>query len=192
MHEDCWKGRNEVILLNINAGLGISSLLAASLGPIAVLALGLASDPVPSTDLVQKTQLGGYEVPADNTIARSTVLLELLDGIDTHRCTGVIVDPLFVLTAGHCLYKDGLTINVKFGSGGRKGFTDEVTALNYKGVHVGNPLDSDSRDLWVGGYLRYDERRISLSLEDWLEDSSSNTPTETKRCLKRYLTTSDS
>jgi hypothetical protein len=126
-----------------------------------------------SSCLQQETVLGGSFVDRGNPIASSTVFIEMLEpnGEKLGECSGVIIGRAFILTAGHCLPRRNMSVNVGFGLGGKAGFKHAIRSslyysskaeqeVNEKGPE-GPEQDSPSHE-----YLDFDKdgRRVFLEV----------------------------
>lgn len=78
-----------------------------------------------------------------------------------YHCTGVLIANDIVLTAGHCLPSNNLSIGVWFGLGGTAGFTNRTQAIAYRSVFNSqffkSKSSSNNGDFWIDGKLNIDE-----------------------------------
>jgi hypothetical protein len=128
------------------------------------------------------TILGGKSVEAGTMVASHTVALEIrsAEGEMIGTCSGVIIDPKVILTAGHCLTREGLRVRVKFGLGGKAGFLSEAESALYvsskipvkskipiKSKKRGEPsTDPLPKSPWENGELTFDPKLRSEILAD--------------------------
>jgi hypothetical protein len=114
-----------------------------------------------------RTVIGGVLAQPGNSFAPYIVEIDTLNGegkVDG-QCTGVIIDPKVILTAGHCLPEKGLGARVRFGLGGSRGYIKSVTSRLYVSSYEEWPTgtveqqeEEQGNELWVNGNLRYDRQ----------------------------------
>ncbi len=89
-----------------------------------------------------------------------TVALESvnLDGSVSGTCTGVIIAKDIVLSAGHCFKRSTAAVRVKFGLGGKAGFTDTIVSKKFLWSQPDAYLEPGTGPgLWADGKLTQDE-----------------------------------
>ena len=82
---------------------------------------------------------------------------------DKKICTGVLIANDIVLTAGHCLTANDHKILIKFGLGGKSGYTNIIESQIYKSVFSSATIlskTSTNSDNWINGKLN-----INLDLQ---------------------------
>jgi hypothetical protein len=112
--------------------------------------------------------MGGSLATANSRVARFTVMLQMFDRSNKPlgRCTGSIVGPDLVLSAGHCLGHGVAYVKVKFGLGGDADFQHEMQSRNFRWVN--SRADDDDPSPWVNGYLTYD-RSYYRDIRDYFQ-----------------------
>jgi hypothetical protein len=102
-------------------------------------------------------------VKGDSPVASQTVFLKIFESAEKKkgsRCSGVIIAPKLILTAGHCLKYRGLIIDVHFGLGGSNGFKEVIQSKTYVSskIAAGEANNSETAvDPFTDGFLAYNE-----------------------------------
>jgi len=109
-----------------------------------------------------KTILNGKLETNKDATPSYTVQLRIYGGKQPeYYCTGVLIANDIVLTAGHCLPSNNLSIGVWFGLGGSAGFTNRTQAIAYRSIFNSKSFKSKSSssnsDFWIDGKLNIDE-----------------------------------
>lgn len=92
----------------------------------------------------------------DHIVVKSTVKVSMFEGGALKGiCSGVIVSKNYVLTSGHCLYKNGLQIKVSF-INSQNQESIELPALSYRGYKA-EPDNPNADSPWKNNYLYYDK-----------------------------------
>jgi secreted trypsin-like serine protease len=124
---------------------------------LGILLLSLTSIPSLRADSVGTEIIGGTPVTADESVAKSTVLLT--DG--NYICTGSILDSDIVVTAAHCISSPAENIRVVFSlsldSSGISGFAEKpvgqvIAAVAHPGWEGENSYGVDQHDI---GLIRF-------------------------------------
>lgn len=142
--------------------LGSSAIASPVIPPLEIAPADTAGG------LLRNVVLDGHPVDEGSQIYRSTVRLNRYgaNGEPRGGCTGVIVSRDLIMTSGHCLDEDSMSVIVQYGIGGGRGFAVEQRALGYRSIHP--PISADkSGTKWKDGYLTFDQK----SQQDFLENA---------------------
>lgn len=131
--------------------------------------------------LQSKVVLDGSAVEKDSIASQSTVRIEIKKKLNRFSvCTGVIISPQYILTAGHCLDENNARVKIQFGLGGDEGF-ESLRATSYRSMVDGvyysdSSTNEDSptvpsnqasiriqqksqEEFWKDGFLTFDAQK---------------------------------
>lgn len=90
--------------------------------------------------LSHSTVLNGEFVKKNDPKRLFVVKLDIIDPNKKtqNHCTGILIENDIVLSAGHCFPTNNLQVIVKFGLGGKTGYTHVIRALGYRAMKLSN------------------------------------------------------